>query len=316
MAEEYADFDVSYDSPTDGDWSYGDINPIYDEQATQYDFDVPQQNYNIPGYSVGGDGTQFWQGDDGKFVGYQELGGQFTPYDYSGPSFMDQFSSGVGSLGNNLSKIFPALTQTSTGSQRSIEQSIAPWLKMLGLGGAALMERKGQQSMAQSAPQAVNQIAQRADPFSDQRARYMQELSNSQNTLNQFRQNPNGNAQYAALRDAALERINRLGAKQGQRFAPQANNPAVVEALTNAQLGIEKQMMADRAGLYQPAGANVNPWAGGLEALLAGNKYGAQADTYSSLFNALGYGTQTNQNSAAQQETLAKLAEFLDKQGV
>lgn len=322
---DFEDFSGGYEEEPTGNWGGYEseyINPIEYDSGANYSFDnMPSMSgvdsWQTPQWTTGEDGTQFWKDQMGQNVGYMPQGGQFTPYNYSNQGGLgDQLSNLFGGATNGLNKILPALTAGVAGQQRSSESQMAPWLKLLGLGGAAMMERKGQQQMSQAAPQAVSQIAQRADPFAAERARYMQELQGSQDRLNQFRQDPNSNAQYAALRDAAMHRIDRLGAKQGQRFAPQATNPALVEALTNSQMQIDKQMQADRQGLYQPSGANVNPWSGGLEALLQGNKYGAQADSYSSLFNALGYGMNANQNGTNQGETMRRMQEFLNQQGV
>lgn len=315
MDEEYSAWDYG---PGDiQDTTESSQNYWGDQWGNTNDVNPSGWNYgpgNSEDWTQGADGQNFLMGSDGNWAGYQQPNGSFSQYDYSGPSFMDQVKGGVSSLGKGLNSIFPALSQATMGQQRNTESSLAPYLKALALGGGAMMERKGQQQMAQSTPNAVNQIAQRADPFAAERAKYMQALEASQSRLNQFRENPKGNAQFAAVQDAIIDGRRRLGSKQGQRFSPQSYEVPLVAELTKAQLDFEKQMMADRAGLYQPAGANVNPWSGGLEALLAGNKYGAQADSYSALFNALGYGGQSMSNSSLTQDEKNQLMNFLAKQ--
>jgi hypothetical protein len=287
---------------------------------SQYNFDNVPSMYDSPGqvpFDFGTFNTQSTGNYQSPFT--ENYGQSFAPTNSSGQMEMPSenmlgnlFSGATG----GLNKLLPALTPAIAGQQRGSESQMAPWLKLLGLGGAAMMERRGQQQMSQAAPQAVQQIQKNADPFAAERARYMQELQGSQDRLNSFRQDPNSNAQYAALRDAATHRIDRMGAKQGQRFAPQATNPALIEALTNAQMSIDKQMQADRQGLYQPSGANFGPYTGGLEALMSGNKYGAQADSYSSLFNALGFGANSMQNQQQQSASLEEIKALLAQRGI
>ena len=325
--DEYMDFtiddsDYAANAGDSNSYNMGDYNFTFDETPTDPWAGMNQNNVpNMYDPTFGLESDQFqtmspeqWQTPDMGFGGVSPFEGMPTNTNWNPNSGMS-FSNMLGGASKGLNSIFPALNQAVVGQQRGNESQLAPWLKLLGLGGAAMMERKGQQQMSQAAPQAVGQVAQRADPFAAERARYMQELQGSQDRLNQFRQDPNSNAQYAAMRDAAMHRIDRLGAKQGQRFAPQATNPALVEALTNSQMQIEKQMQADRQGLYQPSGANVNPWSGGLEALLQGNKYGAQADSFSPLFNALGFASNYNQNQSNQTDSQNRINAFLAKNG-
>jgi len=162
---------------------------------------------------------------------------------------------------------------------------------------AASQEKKAQSQLGQQNTQAAQQMQQATNPFSGERARYQQELGAVQDRLNAFRQDPTANTQYKTLQDQLISQANRGSRQRGTSDVQMA--AALAPQLTQTQLDFEKNMINDRAGLYQPAGANLNGSNGILEAMLAGNKATATADSnagYASVIGKLLQG-DTNQNS-------------------
>lgn len=134
------------------------------------------------------------------------------------------------------------------------------------------------------------------DPFGSQRPMYQQELARAM-------QDPYSSPMVRAQVDQIQQAQDRKDAAAGRRSNSVGSAPAVLAA----QGKVAQDYMQ---GLYQPAGANINPAQSQLAELY---KMSAQAGTQgmSPLFSA--YGSMSQQDQAAQQQQ--KLLEALIKSG-
>jgi len=311
----------------------------FDQQSQEYlnSSDYKGDSFTTPdnqvwgGYDqLQGDINQQGQNDMGSYLGQQNLepmqwensmsglttGGQ--GYDFSGgaqymnPNQIPQQGMDWGQLGgkglDTLSSMFKggaSILGATQGQQNSTNQM----LKGLASLWAAQQEKKAQGQLGQQNAQAAQQIQQNTNPFATQRTRYQQELADVQDRLNAFRQNPNANQQYKTLQDQLISQANRGSRQRGTSDVQMA--AALAPQLTKSQMDFENQMINDRAGLYQPAGAGLNGSSGILEAMLNANKSGVTASSNASYADAIGRMLQGDSNStakdAAMQEILSKI---------
>jgi len=239
---------------------------------------IPQGTFNLPQ-----SGQQFGFGEEG--VGVQ-------PYD-AGTSDSDLFGGGLSGLSNILGGLFNGQSGI-TGKQ-------------LGTLGAALLEGRANKRMASQIPQAVQQQQQRTSPFdiassgaSSMGANSMRDAM--QQKLAAAMTDPYGQpivksqvdqiARTQAIKDAAAGRRSNTATSSPAMMAEQAK---VAQNYINS--------------LQQPAGAGINPSNQGLEQIMQALKYGTQG-TASPLMSALGYGTGSNQNSAAMQQIMEMMSKL------
>jgi len=288
----------------------------FDQQSQEYlnSSDYKGDSFTTPDNQVWGGYDQLQgginqqgQNDIGSYLGQQNLepmqwensmsglttGGQ--GYDFSGgaqymnPSQITQQGMDWGQMGTkgmdalgNLFKGGAGILGANQGQQNNTNQM----LKGLASLWAAQQEKKAQGQLGQQNAQAAQQMQQNTNPFAAQRPRYQQELSDVQDRLNAFRQNPNANQQYKTLQDQIISQANRGSRQRGTSDVQMA--AALAPQLTKSQMDFENQMINDRAGLYQPAGAGLNSSAGILEAMLGANKSSTMADSNAGYASAIG----------------------------
>jgi hypothetical protein len=165
-----------------------------------------------------------------------------------------------------------------------------------GLAGlyAAGQEKKSNQYMANQIPQQVNSMRQFAAPYdvastgagmmtpgaTTMRDAAMQQAALSNQRLQNFRADPNSDAGYKATTSQIENVLARQAALHGNRNNFNATAPALLAAKAAAQMQYDKNYQGDLNSWDARSGANINPaQASGLEALLQGTKYGAQANS-------------------------------------
>lgn len=190
-----------------------------------------------------------------------------------------------------------------------------------GLAGlmAAQQEKKSNMQMAQSIPQTVNSVRQFAAPYdvastgagmmtpgaTTMRDAAQRQAALANQRLQDFRSNPNSDAGYKATTDQIEQVLNRQAAMHGNRNNFNATAPAMLAAKAAAQLKYDQNYQQDVNNWDTRSGANISPvQAGGLEALLRGQQYGAQNN--SPYYDALGKILNTNsyENNPQIQELL------------
>jgi len=312
MAEESNGWDFgpgNQDDYTSGNEYTVPTESNYDDYYSNYNFEQPQQ----------GQQQQPWSMDNMQSVAPFSFengnSGQYLPESFG--MSQGNFQQGqnfdlVGMFDKGLSGLSKGLNLANSMQGNSGNQNTNTMLKSLAGLWAASQEKKAQSQYGQQTQQAAQQMQQNTNPFSAERARYQQELASVQDRLNAFRQNPNANAQYKTLQDQLISQANRGSRQRGTSDVQMA--AALAPQLTKSQMDFENQMINDRAGLYQPAGANLNGSSGILEALLAGNKATATAGSNASYADAIGRLLQGNSNSTAQDAVLQRLAAALQGQ--
>ncbi len=190
-----------------------------------------------------------------------------------------------------------------------------------GLAGllAAQQEKKSNQQMSQQIPQTVNSVRQFAAPYdvsstgagmmqpgaTTMRDAAQQQAALANQRLQNFRNNPNSDAGYKATNDQIEQVLNRQAAMHGNRNNFNATAPAMLAAKAAAQLKYDQNYQQDLNSWDVRSGANISPvQAGGLEALMRGQQYGAQGN--SPYYDALGKILNTNsyENNPQIQELL------------
>lgn len=245
------------DSWTNPSFSSGDQ---WNNLNTEFNPNGTQDQWGAGGYQMNNDGTQFWQNQAGDYVGYQEPGGQFTPYNTN--TGID-----MGSVSNTLAELF-----NSKGGQFG--------MKMLG----ALMEGQQNKKQASALQKVIQQQRQVLDPFGSQRPYYQQQLQNTvQDPYNQpmVRSQVDQLARAQAIKDAAA----------GRRSNGATSSPALLAA----QAQVAQQYMNS---LMQPAGAGIGPT--GLSSLTQPMADAARYETngtLSPLMSALGMTQKQNNNT-------------------
>lgn len=274
-----------------------------DSEFGNYDYSNTDTSGDLGGYDqIGGDGGSFSYDDSAwNPIDYSgSFGPQEQQFDYQasipqgtfGMPQAEQFGfggDGVGiqpsseyaTGGFDLGSIAPALQNLFSGQQGKGALS--------GLG--ALIEGMQNKKKASSIQNIVNQQQARTDPFGAQRPFYQQQL---QSTV----QNP---YTQPMVRDQVAQ-IQRAQAIKDAAAGRRSNSATSSPAMLAAQAAVAQQYMNS---LMTPAGANIAPNGGGLEALLQGNA--ANVHGYASpIMSALGYNQQTNSNQA-QIDALRKL---------
>jgi len=279
---------------------------------------APQQNMQDIGQSIPSDymGMQFGGANENGMFNPMASFQNENPYGSTGQDFaVPQQGMDWGQLGGKgldaLSSIFKGGSNILGASQQQ-QGSTNSMLKGLASLWAAQQEKKAQGQLGQQNRQVAQQQQQQTNPFAGQRERYQQELGSVQDRLNQFRQNPQANAQYKTLQDQLISQANRGSRQRGTSDVQMA--AALAPQLTKSQVDFENQMIQDRAGLYQPAGAGLNGQSGILEALLGANKAGATADSNAAYADAIGRMLQGSSNSSSQDAVLQRLAAALQGQ--
>mgnify|MGYP000379636402 CR=1 FL=1 len=274
--------------------------PAFGNDPNQFEFNSNISNIPEDGWLQNGTN---WGNVD------QQLGTSFNSpmqqmYDMTQTSLPNMGGKGMDILGSIFKGGAGVLGQ-SQGQQNNTNQM----LKGLASIWAANQEKKAQGQYGQQATQAAQQMQQNTNPFAAQRPRYQQELASVQDRLNQFRSNPQANAQYKTLQDQLIMQANRGSRQRGTSDVQMA--AALAPQLTKSQMDFEKQMIQDRAGLYQPAGAGLNGQSGILEALLGGSKASTMADSNAGYASAIGRMLQGDSNSTAKDAAYQQLVEQL-----
>lgn len=190
-----------------------------------------------------------------------------------------------------------------------------------GLAGlmAAQQEKKSNQQMSQQIPQTVESVRKFAAPYdvastgagmmtpgaTTMRDAAQQQAALANQRLQNFRNNPNSDAGYKATNDQIANVLNRQAAMHGNRNNFNATAPAMLAAQAAAQLKYDQNYQQDLNNWDTRSGANISPvQAGGLEALMRGQQYGAQGN--SPYYDALGKILNTNsyENNPQIQELL------------
>ena len=267
LASQDADFgdDGFYNNMDDMDWQNevqnSWTNPSYSYTGDEWsNMGTPENTWGAGGYQVGADNTQFWQNQAGDYVGYQEPGGKFTPYEQEGWT--------LGGISDTLASIF-----NSQGGQTG--------MKLL----AALAEGSQNRKQANNLQKIAQQQTARLDPFASQRPFYQQQLQATvQDPYSQpmVKSQVDQLARAQAIKDAAAGR--------------RSNTATSAPALIAAQAQVAQQYMNS---LMNPAGANINPsGAASMNSMLTdAAKYDTNG-YLSPLASALGFGQQQNSNQA------------------
>jgi len=233
-------------------------------------------------------------------------------YDFSGGGNYQMPSGGMdwGQMGGKGLDALSSILKGGAGvlGQQAQGQNTNQMLKGLASLWGAQQEKKSQQQLGQSNQATAQQMLARQDPFAGERARYQQELAGVQDRLNTFRQNPTANTQYKTLQDQLISQANRGSRQRGTSDVQMA--AALAPQLTKAQMDMEQQMIADRSGLYSPAGAGMSASQGNLAALLSANQNSAMGDSNASYASAIGRMLQGNQNTNTKTLSAEDIAQF------
>jgi len=271
----------NYDSNF-SDWNFSNGNYDYTggTDGNMSWFNPGQQDtFGAGGYQVGQDNTQFWNNQQGQPTGFQQPGGEFTPYQgqQQGMDWANLGKSGMDVLG----QLFKGGSGGSTSS----------FLK--GLAGlyAAGQEKKSNQYMANQGQQNINAMRQYSTPYdvastgagmmtpgaTTMRDAAMQQAALANQRLQNFRADPNSDAGYKATTSQIENVLNRQAAQHGNRGNFNATAPAMLAAKAAAQMQYDKNYQGDLNSWDTRSGANINPGIqGGLEALMKSSAYGAQ----------------------------------------
>ena len=302
----------------------------WDSQASEY---LNSQDYAGPEFSTpddmswGGQGANQsdwtgsnWQGpqedysgmyNSGIYGGSQLPGSQWSEQQLNNPGMNNNMFGDIkwgdmwGKGADLLNQAFKAFAPTGQGNQN--QSGVNSALKAAMSLWAAQQEKKNQQEYAGRNQDTIRQQQQQYDPFAGQRERYMQELLDQMYRINQFRADPDANAQYATMRQDVINQANRYSRRWGTSDVQMA--AALAPQLVGAQQKIEDQMQGAFKNLFTPSGANINPYTGGLQALLANNKDAVLGNSNASYANALMklFTEGTSPTSGLTQDQLIKL---------
>jgi len=326
--EDYGSYGMSYDPNSSFSQAGFAPTPQYDQ--SQVDFSNMPSFDSMPSYqeSSGGQssfGDLWGNGQNYGFTPDPSLGtSQFMPEQYGQSTLSSPFqeqSAGIDWAGmlkggtDFLGKLFTS----GTGGYGGSGGSTNTFLK--GLAGilAAQQEKKSNQQMSQYIPQTVNSVRQFAAPYdvsstgagmmqpgaTTMRDAAQQQAALANQRLQNFRNNPNSDAGYKATNDQIEQVLNRQAAMHGNRNNFNATAPAMLAAKAAAQLKYDQNYQQDLNNWDTRSGANISPvQAGGLEALMRGQQYGAQGN--SPYYDALGKILNTNsyENNPQIQELL------------
>jgi len=267
------------------DWNYSNGNYDYTggNDGNMAWYDPNQQNtFGAGGYQVGQDNTQFWNNQQGQPIGFQEVGGEFTPYQNMQQQGMDWANLGKSGM-DALGKLFSGGSGGATSA----------FLKGLAGMYAANQEKKSNKYMANQGPQNLNAYRQFATPYdvssagagmmtpgaTTMRDAAMQQAAMSNQRLQNFRADPNSDAGYKDTTSQIENVLARQAAQHGNRGNFNATAPALLAAKAAAQMQYDKNYQADLNSWDTRSGANINPNVnGGLEALMNSSMYGAQGN--------------------------------------
>ena len=329
--DEYNGWDYGPGNQDDGmssGWDYGP-GDIQDQTTTSQNYwgdqwnnlnTVPQANQFEQSPSSGWD---FGPGntENPEWFNYNNdptFGLGSTPFQTLAPGNSTQPQSGTDWAGmlkggtDFLGKLFTSGTGGSGGSTNAFLKGLAGLM-------AAQQEKKSNQQMSQQIPQTVNSVRQFAAPYdvsstgagmmtpgaTTMRDAAQQQAAMANQRLQNFRQNPNSDAGYKATNDQIANVLNRQAAMHGNRNNFNATAPAMLAAQAAAQLKYDQNYQQDLNNWDTRSGANISPvQAGGLEALMRGQQYGAQGN--SPYYDALGKILNTNsyENNPQIQELL------------
>jgi len=330
--DEYNGWDYGPGNQDDGmssGWDYGP-GDIQDQTTTSQNYwgdqwnninftpTLPQESSNTTGWDFGPGNTENPQWFDFNQDPTFGLGSNnfqtLAPQGYeqsAGTDWAGMLKGGTDFLG----KLF----SNGTGGYGGSGGSTNTFLK--GLAGllAAQQEKKSNQQMSQQIPQTVNSVRQFAAPYdvsstgagmmqpgaTTMRDAAQQQAALANQRLQNFRNNPNSDAGYKATNDQIEQVLNRQAAMHGNRNNFNATAPAMLAAKAAAQLKYDQNYQQDLNNWDTRSGANISPvQAGGLEALLRGQQYGAQNN--SPYYDALGKILNTNsyENNPQIQELL------------
>jgi hypothetical protein len=274
----------SFTTPDDMSWGGQGAN---NADWSGSDWQMPEQNFDPTFGLTQGD----WQTNAPQNWQTPEMGNMFVDSPLGNVNW--------GSVGNKgldfLGKIFSGSQGQGGGGWNS--GSTQQLLKGLGSMWAAQQEKKNQQQLAGLNRDTIQQQQQRYDPFAGQRERYMQELSGQMDRINQFRANPDANSQYATLKQDLMNQAMR-GARQ-RGISDVQMTAALAPQLTKTQMAIEDQMQSGFKNLFQPSGANLSPYTGGLAGLLGANQAGVLGDSNSGYAMAISKMLSGNPNSGS-----------------
>lgn len=305
-----------FSTPDGQDWggfgSHGGVSG-----QSNYNFDlgnsIPQDTFKFGSYGQD-TGQQF--NPMGGFQQPQQYGQQ--QQNFENPQTGGEQGFDWSKLGNNL---LGGLGTAAMGASKSFASNATPYLQRLFQGGmntaAASQEKKSNQQMATQIPQTVQNTLQNqrqfASPYDTASTAATNQGANSMRDLMQQKlatamQDPYSSPIVKNQVDQINEAQRRIDAKAGRRSNLAGSAPATLAA--SAQVA---QKYID--SLQNPAGANINPYSGGLDAALAaqmqGLKYGAQGN--SPYFSAAG--KTYNDQVYGSNPQMDKIMEFLQSKG-
>lgn len=314
-----ADFEsnLSNEAPS-ADWftnAYGQngMDGYYNNQAPQESYAPFDPTFGLQQTDMQTLAPQGWQ-QNGTNWGQidSEIGSSFNS---AGQNTYDFFSG----AGNSLKGLFNNGFGGSGGSTNTFLKGLAGLM-------AAQQTKKSNQQMADQIPQTVNSVRQFAAPYdvsstgagmmtqgaTTMRDAAQQQAAMANQRLQSFRQNPNSDAGYKATNDQIANVLNRQAAMHGNRNNFNATAPAMLAAQAAAQLKYDQNYQQDVNSWDIRSGANISPvQAGGLEALMRGQQYGAQGN--SPYYDAVGKILNTNsyENNPAMQAIMEKINKAL-----
>lgn len=330
--EDYGSYGMSYDpnssfsqagfAPTQYDQSYADFNNLPSFESTP-SYEESSGGQSMFGQSSLGDlwgsGNNYGFSQDPSLATSQFMPEQYGQSTLFNPSSAQDAGMDWAGMLKGGTDFLGKLFTSGTGGYGGSGGSTNTFLK--GLAGlmAAQQEKKSNQQMAQQIPQTVESVRKFAAPYdvastgagmmtpgaTTMRDAAQQQAAMANQRLQSFRQNPNSDAGYKATNDQIANVLNRQAAMHGNRNNFNATAPAMLAAQAAAQLKYDQNYQQDVNNWDTRSGANISPvQAGGLEALMRGQQYGAQGN--SPYYDALGKILNTNsyENNPQIQELL------------
>jgi hypothetical protein len=267
LSDEY-----SQDSGTAPQYDWGSWDKAANEYSTSQDFYKANPTYDPSSKNYFKDvntGTEYWKNDAGKYAGYQEKGGDFTPYESGGSSgssdWMSQLakalfgsggssssgsggSSGSGSSKNVLESILSGEGGSSGGSG-GILSSLLTYL-------ASNEENKSADEYEKQAQDQLDSSRAYMDPFAGQRGQYQDLLKSASDRLEGIYNAPTSSAMYTQAQNEANRRIMRGQSKNRMGMATNRMMGQMAPELMKNALADARDTMKS---YITPSGADIKP---------------------------------------------------------
>jgi hypothetical protein len=238
------------------DWNFdsGDYNYTGGNEGNMNWFDAGQTDtYGPGGYQVGADNTQYWNDAQGKPVGYQTVGGQFTPYDMPEQGGSNWFDNVLKTGGNALQQLFAPKAQganTGNGQLDSIIRLLqgGAGAAKLGLGAYSATQEK---EKAQKAYEYAKQLQQQSIGALDPGAALRPVAAQAWNDINPRLEQLLSGGMTANMQqelNASRALAERQGGRAGQRFAQFAarQEPLLMAQARKNDFGMQLQALKQR----------------------------------------------------------------------